>query len=1220
MYMSEWIPKASCSFHILPRPQCGWLSETGVRMATVSGLSAILIANILIPIAVTFFSSGFFPYKPLTSGLARSEDVESQFEAPFDKVIFMVVDALRSDFVYSNVSGFSFTQSLIRSGAALPFTAHASSPTVTMPRLKAMTTGSTPSFLDVIFNIAESDMSSTLALQDTWLAQLRARGGRLVMYGDDTWLKLFPGMFDRADGTTSFYVSDFTEVDHNVTRHVSMELTQKDWSAFIMHFLGLDHIGHKLGPRSPHMLTKQREMDSVVGELYASIEREEHLQSTLLVLCGDHGMNEAGNHGGSSSGETSPALLLISPLFKSMGGPSREAPVDIPDDFQCYRTVDQTDIIPTLAGLLGFPIPLNSLGVFIPDVLDMWHLLMGINHNSNSIEDHAKLELALNHFLPLAQKLLISAASNYNFPHLLIGISIMALVVSLLLSDVCKLLSRSLHSGTFLAGLLICYGGMMFASSYVEEEHQFWNWAFTAWAFFLHSVKEYSVGNRTPQLLQSLAKFASDKETEIEAICNTNHQEFVASVNQLLRIREGTVSLTAEILDLNQAIQASTERLAEQKRALVESRGHRQNIDETSRAIQGCLEVLRLANQIHDLLSRKNHYAALRALEEIQNVHLKGVIQYKIAEMIQRSVPATRKIIAEAVMSDLNTWLYRIREMSQYLGEIALYHTDLRKSRQKERAEILPYLGQFKLNSAIELVSDESEEYDLLQNDELQVDFTPLLECLHIHRSLGRIDTFRLEYANTRRHQKELLLPTSVTLIDEDGACLHNLLEEMAGFAIVERSTMIRIPDLRSPVDVDELWDSMCQGAVNLIQRALREVDNAESLLKIKNLIALFMQTMNTWGFPVGVFDTFLLTLFRKYADLLKKRFSDDFQEIVSTDDYMPMPIQTFEEYEKVLNVSWYNPETPREEQVFPCVLPFSQMYPLCCIDIRNFLNQFYFFANDDFPHANVIDETLKEALDELLSNKVCDTLVERLSSQYLGQIVQILINLEHFEHACRELELLLAAARSQNSSGEIVMLHATEKFRNNKKAAEKRIFEVVNSKIDDLIETAEYDWMASIPPTEPSNYMQTLTRFLSNIMNSTLLGLPTEIKELIYFDALSHAANMILALPLSPEVKKINTHGVLALTKDVEYLYQFVDSLGVPILRENLDELQQTVQLMQADNTDEFYDISTRNKKYGRVDAINGPVLLEKIARNVQSPTKIDKFATLSSRFGKKS
>lgn len=66
-------------------------------------------------------------------------------------------------------------------------------------------------------------------------------------------------------------------------------------------------------------------------------------------------------------------------------------------------------------------------------------------------------------------------------------------------------------------------------------------------------------------------------------------------------------------------------------------------------------------------------------------------------------------------------------------------------------------------------------------------------------------------------------------------------------------------------------------------------------------------------------------------------------------------------------------------------------------------------------------------------------------------------------------------------------------------------------------------------------------------------------------------------------------------MAKDVEYLAQFVDSLNVPILRENLDELQQTVQLMQADNADEFYDISTRNKKYGRVDAMQGPVLLEK-------------------------
>lgn len=82
--------------------------------------------------------------------------------------------------------------------------------------------------------------------------------------------------------------------------------------------------------------------------------------------------------------------------------------------------------------------------------------------------------------------------------------------------------------------------------------------------------------------------------------------------------------------------------------------------------------------------------------------------------------------------------------------------------------------------------------------------------------------------------------------------------------------------------------------------------------------------------------DNFLLMLFHKYAELLKRRFSDDFQEvcflpmpvvihpysephlmaeqIVSTDDYMPMQIQSADEYEKVVNVSWFTHDIPISE------------------------------------------------------------------------------------------------------------------------------------------------------------------------------------------------------------------------------------------------------------------------------------------------------------------
>jgi len=361
----------------------------------------------------------------------------------------------------------------------------------------------------------------------------------------------------------------------------------------------------------------------------------------------------------------------------------------------------------------------------------------------------------------------------------------------------------------------------------------------------LPAIKHASKAGQGQQLLQSISQYSANREAEIERICNSNHQSFVTSVTQLLHVRDGTVGLTSEILQLSQSIQSSTELLAEQKKALVDSRGVRQNIDEAAQALHDCLEVLRLANQVHDLLSKKSHYSALRALDELQNVHLKEITQYKIAEMIQKSVPATKKLIAEAVMTDLNTWLFRIRETSRFLGEVAFFGTETRRERQKDRAEIFPHLSNFKLNSAIELVSDETEEFDVLYNEDVQVDFTPLFECLHIHNALGQTGRFRIQYAETRRKQKELLMPPSVTLIDAECVSLSELLEGMAGFAIVEKATLKKTPELRSAVDVDELWDSMCQSAIMLISKALPEVTNAEALLKIKGHIALFIQTMN---------------------------------------------------------------------------------------------------------------------------------------------------------------------------------------------------------------------------------------------------------------------------------------------------------------------------------------------------------------------------------------
>jgi exocyst complex component 6 len=722
-------------------------------------------------------------------------------------------------------------------------------------------------------------------------------------------------------------------------------------------------------------------------------------------------------------------------------------------------------------------------------------------------------------------------------------------------------------------------------------------------------LKNAETQTQVTPLIQALNHVSADREAEIERICNTNHQEFISSVNQLQSVREGTVRLTSEIMELSKSIESSTEKLAEQKRALVDSRGVRQNIDDTTQALKDCLEVLRLANQVYDLLSKKSHYAALRALDELQNVHLREVARYKLAETIERSVPATQRLIAEAVMSDLNTWLFRIRETSQFLGEVAFYHTEMRRERQKKRLESDHYLGSFKLNSAVELVADEEEEFDVLHNDEVQVDFSPLFECLHIHDNLGQMDKFRADYAATRRTQKELLIPQSLNLLDEESNELSSLLEGIAGFAIVEKATMAKTENFRAQTDVDELWDSMCQSAITLITSSLDKVENDEKMLKIKGVIALFIQTMDSWSYPVDSLDGLLLTLFDKYSGLLRKRFSDDFSEIVSTDDYMPMPINNSEEYSKVVNVSWYTPPDGQEDPeslTYPCILPFSQMYPLVCIDIRNFLNQIYLFSDDHFRHTTVIDKTLRDSLDELLTNKVCRSLVERLSSQYAGQIVQILTNLDHFEQACKDLEGLLVEARSSSSAAGPITLEATDEFHDAKKKAEKRLFALVNSKIDDLIETAEYNWQSISMPQDVEDYMQELTQYLANTMSSVLLGLPERIKRQIYVEALTHISAGLLALPLDSSQLRLSAYSVAQYQLDIGHLVDFVESLPEKdLLLPTLDELRQTTDLMglaAEGKGEEFFDQSKSSGRFAKVDKIKGAELLEKVETRRQS------------------
>ncbi|CAA6664940.1 unnamed protein product [Spirodela intermedia] len=205
-------------------------------------LAAWTVAAVLLQIlGLYLFMFAFFPVRPALSEFFNADlwlcDIPERWNLPPHELraMYKVVDGLPAEFILGKgettatkimADAMPYTHSLLSSGKALGYHALAATPTVTMPRLKAIVSG-----------IVGGKIGDLIKLL------LRS------LLGDEK-IRLFPGRFIRQDG-----VKDTVEVDFNVSRHLESELAAKDWDLLILHYLGLDHVGH-IGGRN-------RRLDSI---------------------------------------------------------------------------------------------------------------------------------------------------------------------------------------------------------------------------------------------------------------------------------------------------------------------------------------------------------------------------------------------------------------------------------------------------------------------------------------------------------------------------------------------------------------------------------------------------------------------------------------------------------------------------------------------------------------------------------------------------------------------------------------------------------------------------------------------------------------------------------------------------------------------------------------------------------------------------------------------
>ncbi|CAN6441121.1 unnamed protein product [Victoria cruziana] len=206
--------------------------------------------------------------------------------------------------------------------------------------------------------------------------KLAANGKRVLLMGDDTWMQLFPGHFHASHPFPSFNVKDLDTVDDGVIEHLFPALYSEDWDVLIAHFLGVDHAGHIFGVDSGPMIEKLEAYNQVLEKVVDILKNHsgpgELHENTFLVVLGDHGQTENGDHGGGTSEEVETSLFAM-----SAKSPPGTIPAALDNSFcglnmegkeVCISSIQQLDFAVTIAAMVGVPFPYGSIGQIHPEL------------------------------------------------------------------------------------------------------------------------------------------------------------------------------------------------------------------------------------------------------------------------------------------------------------------------------------------------------------------------------------------------------------------------------------------------------------------------------------------------------------------------------------------------------------------------------------------------------------------------------------------------------------------------------------------------------------------------------------------------------------------------------------------------------------------------------------------------------------------------------------
>ncbi|KAF5363967.1 hypothetical protein D9756_000396 [Leucocoprinus leucothites] len=723
-------------------------------------------------------------------------------------------------------------------------------------------------------------------------------------------------------------------------------------------------------------------------------------------------------------------------------------------------------------------------------------------------------------------------------------------------------------------------------------------------------IKQIHSNRQQEAYLRTIQGLIESKDAEIEKICVDNYQDFISSVSTLFTVKSYTDKMKETIASLDTSVAQLGGGLVDKKRNLLQTKKTAANLDEAIDTLQACLRVLDVVNRVSEMVKEGKYWSALRSLEDIQSMSPTSISQTPFFQHLLSSLPSLRAQIKDAVTASMKQWLLEIRTVSAEVGRLTVESMESRTRFWRTRREKDPLLRMSRVGSAVELVTYEKNEFNVLNNDKLKVDFKPLFECIHIYDTLGLLEELRNSYQADRKAQSDLILPTPLPL-----SSLPAFTQEITGFFIIESHVLETTGTFRSWRNVEELWDVIVSRLTIGIDNALKSENDPGVFLRVKENLSTFVMALEASAYSTNSIQNFILSLFGRYVKLLETFFGKRFEAVIRQDDNQPLFIDKDTELQAVLDVVWIS-ETERngiKDAPLPQALPWSQSFYLCCQEIRSFIQKFYAFADGVSRHHRDIDDLLSKSLDNLFIKSICETIIQRLATTTtVPQIAQLVTNIEHFQVACQELERALTSLRyafetlcldenpmlrnRSTQRGGLIRLSASKSFESTLSRSIKRLTGLINSKLDQSFEFSMYNWTPQKRESAPNMQLDELIGWLTTVVDS--LAIQEQYKDEAYKGAFEYIADTLMNCLAGRDIDTINENAISNILIDVDYLEDALKRIGRSHLATAFIELRSTISIPLNNATQEFLVPANRQSSYPAVKQKRLQALLEKLAR----------------------